>query len=591
MKTNFGYIAKILYKFDRIIFILFALCILIEMALPYVGILLPKFVIQGIVGGAGIDWWMKIFLVFGIGGTALYLTDRVCGQGFKAHMTAARNGCFGDMLNNKMMKIQYKMLEQPEIQELCFRANMLFWSENSGVMGVFNSLKNLIAGVLSLIILVGIISQFGLILPPLLVLLTLLDIYLMNTAKKNEIEQQPVSAEKEREKAYIDKTIRDINCGRDIRIYNLSGWLRVWYERIGREQGEVYRKVQGGYRRARLGTAGVSFLRDAAIYGLLIFLVMEHRLGIDDFVLYLSCSSSFTSTFIKIIDEFMDVKKFLVFTEDFRRVMELEEDGQKRGRGDKDIVETICLKNINYKYPNTRRPALENINLTIKKGERIVIVGANGAGKTTLIKILIGLYEPDNGELKIYNPDKKPIEKEKRTALFSVVMQKIFQYAFSIEENVTFQETALTNPERMRKALQDSGFIKELHKFPKGLATNLRKDFDPEGVSLSSGQAQMLALARAIYKDAPVIVLDEPTASLDPIAEAEIYESFERIFSEKICIFVSHRLSSVRFCDRILLLEQGRIAASGSHEELLKTSDLYAKMWYAQSRPYKRKQV
>ena len=590
MKNNFKYLFKILIQYDFTILLLFMLCVLTEMLLPYIGILLPRFVIQAIITYADWNQWICILGIFGIGGGAVYIIDTLCNSRLKTHISVARNCCFGDMLNWKMMKIRYELLEQPHIQELCFRANMLFWSETSGVMGALTNMKSLLANFLVLAGMTVILAKLHFALPLVLFFSTALDIYLLKKAKEKEAALHPVNAEKEREKDYIDKTMRNIDYGRDIRIYHLAELLDNRYQRVSAEQESIVKKIQKQYRMAKLGTSLISIVRDIVVYGMLIFAVVNHLLGIDEFVMYLSCVTAYSGLFIHMVDEFLNIKQYLGFTEDFRKAMELEEDIQEKKPETQERIEHIHLSNVTYYYPDSNKPALNQVEFTIKRGEHIMIAGANGAGKTTLIKLLTGLYEPTEGKIEISTSDGKSVEIPKRYALFSTVMQKIYQYAFSVEENVAFKESGKCDSVRVREALENAGLIEVIDKLPKGMNTNLRKDFDPEGVELSGGQAQLLALARTLYKDAPIVVLDEPTASLDPIAEAELYGAFQRLFPDKICIFISHRLSSAVFCDRVILMENGEIISSGTHEELLKTSELYEKMWEAQSRPYKRKQ-
>lgn len=586
MKANLRYLSKVLYRYDKVIFFLFAVSIIVETVIPYVVILLPKFILQGILMDAGVQWWIFLVICFGIGGTILYIVKEICGSQLKAHITAARNCCFGDMLNNKMLKIKYELLECPDVQELCFRANMLFWSENNGVMGVFLSLKSLMANVLTLTGIVGILASFSIILPIILALSTLLNMFLLKKAQSREGILRPLAAEKEREKEYLDGCMRNVDYGRDIRIYGLVEWLHQWYDRVCVEKEEVFGQIQKGYKDTRLAEVFISALRDVFVYGFLIYAVVSKYVRIDDFLMYLSCASSFSSLFIGTVSEFMNIKQFLMFTEDFKRAMELEEDAEAQEQDEKRTAESIYFKNVSYNYSGCQEKTLKNLSFSIRQGEHIAIVGANGAGKTTLIKLLTGLYEPSEGSIEIYDPSGEIMDNGKNFSLFAAVMQRIFQYAFTLEENITFKENGRAKVSKLDKVLVDSGFKKILDTLPKGLNTNLRKDFDLEGVTLSMGQAQLLALARALYKDTSFVVLDEPTASLDPIAEADIYEKFDKLFSGKTCIFISHRLSSVKHSDRIMLLDSGEIVASGTHEDLIVESDLYRRMWDAQSRPY-----
>ena len=225
------------------------------------------------------------------------------------------------------------------------------------------------------------------------------------------------------------------------------------------------------------------------------------------------------------------------------------------------------------------------MQLRIESGEHIAIVGPNGSGKTTLVKLILGLYQPQSGEYNIFDAKGNRIE-GRCFETFSTVMQKIFQYAMTVGENISFQEDDQCDMGRLQSAISCSQLNQDIAEMPGGIHTMLRKDFDVHGINLSGGQLQKMALARAVYKDAPVMVLDEPSAALDPIAEQRFYEIINELFRDKTCIYVSHRLASVRFCNRIILMDGGRIVGIGSHEELLAESTLYQNMYHAQSRPY-----
>jgi len=245
----------------------------------------------------------------------------------------------------------------------------------------------------------------------------------------------------------------------------------------------------------------------------------------------------------------------------------------------------IEFRNVSFKYAGSENYALKNVNLTFKVGERLAVVGMNGSGKTTFIKLMCRLYDPTEGEIYMNDFNVRKYDYRQYLDLFSVVFQDYSLLALPLGNNVS--SAATWDGEKAERCLQEVGFGERYAEMAKGLETPIYKNFDDEGVNVSGGEAQKIALARALYKDAPFIILDEPTAALDPIAEAEIYAKFDEIVGDKTAIYISHRLSSCRFCDKIAVFDNGEIVQVGSHEELLADENgKYYELWTAQAQYY-----
>lgn len=245
---------------------------------------------------------------------------------------------------------------------------------------------------------------------------------------------------------------------------------------------------------------------------------------------------------------------------------------------------SIRFDRVSYCYPGSDAPVLTDLSFEIQKGQRVALIGINGAGKTTAVKLLTGLLEPDSGTIFVDGIDTRLIPRQQLYDRFSVVFQEINQYAFTVSQNISFQQEY--DRECMSHALDGAEMRTLVDEFPKGLDTMLRKDYATDGILLSEGQAQTLSLARALYKDSPFLVLDEPTAALDALAEERLYRRFDRIMQGKTVLFISHRLASTRFCDRIVVIDGGSVREEGTHEELLRAGWLYARMYESQSSRY-----
>ena len=245
----------------------------------------------------------------------------------------------------------------------------------------------------------------------------------------------------------------------------------------------------------------------------------------------------------------------------------------------------IEFRNVSFKYPRTENYVLRNVNLKFKIGEKLAVVGMNGSGKTTFIKLLCRLYDPTEGEILLNNVDIRKYDYKEYMSIFSVVFQDFKLFSFGLGQNVS--ASFHYNEELTKKCLEKAGFYGRLQSMKKGLETSIYKDLDEEGVEISGGEAQKIALARALYKNAPFIILDEPTAALDPIAEYEVYSKFNEIVQDKTAIYISHRLSSCRFCDVIAVFDGGQIVQRGVHDRLLQdTHGKYYELWNAQAQYY-----
>ena len=244
----------------------------------------------------------------------------------------------------------------------------------------------------------------------------------------------------------------------------------------------------------------------------------------------------------------------------------------------------IEFKNVSFRYPGSEKYILKGINLTITDGQKLSIVGENGAGKSTFVKLLIRLYDPTEGNIYLNGVNIKDIAYEQYMSIFSTVFQDYKLFSFSLKDNIAL--ALPLNEEKVLDVLMRVGLEEKLRKLPKGIGTAIFKNFDETGFEPSGGEGQKIALARALYKDAPVIILDEPTAALDPRAEYEIYQQFNDMVEGKTAVYISHRLSSTKFCDVIAVFSNGEIAEYGSHEELMNKCGIYSELFNMQAQFY-----
>lgn len=380
--------------------------------------------------------------------------------------------------------------------------------------------------------------------------------------------------------------------GKDVRIYNGYEVMKRWtYDKL---QSREYKDFV--IKRPAIGDAGsygvaaaLGAVATVGAYGIVLTAALSGSMPVGSLILYAEC---LTNVICSIMNLVMDSLNLTLSARKQVGILELLELSDEMYKGSlplekrSDNEYRIAFRNVSFKYPGSQEYALKNFSLELRVGERLAIVGRNGSGKTTMIKLLCRLYDPDEGEITVNGVDIRKFRHEEYSKLFSVVFQDYVLFSLMLAENVAADKDY--DAERVRQCLVDAGFGERLKSLgEKGIGHFLYKDYTDDGIEISGGEAQKLAIARAIYKDAPFVLLDEPTAALDPIAEAEIYSNFDKIAGKRTAVYISHRLSSCRFCDKIAVFDRGRLVQTGSHDELLAdASGVYASLWNAQAKYY-----
>lgn len=389
--------------------------------------------------------------------------------------------------------------------------------------------------------------------------------------------------------SYIARISQSVTAAKDIRIFSLSYWLI----RIHLSAMDAYKAQMSKYKHKQfLDDALSAFLglfANAFAYAFIVGLILNEKLSVSQFVLFFSVVRSFNTWIYRCINTFLRMKRHSLDISALREFLELDEpfcmgDGEPIPK--KHTYE-LRLENVSFRYPGAEDETIRNVDLTIKAGEKLALVGLNGTGKTTLVKLLSGLLDPTNGRVLLDGRDIKKFDRRKYYELFSAVFQDYSIPDFSIAENVSMRLCEETDRHKVESCLEAAGLHEKLSKLPKGIDTPVGRELYEDGTLFSGGECQRLLLARALYKDAPILLLDEPTAALDPLAEHEMYMKYSAMSEGKTSLFISHRLASTRFCDRIILLEKGSIVEEGTHESLTASNGRYRALFDVQSQYYR----
>ena len=376
---------------------------------------------------------------------------------------------------------------------------------------------------------------------------------------------------------------------KDLRLYGFSDFISKTFDLLLKEYLSVFRKFQNSSSTVEIVSYIVSAVRDGLAYAFLIFRAVNGELGPAEFVLYFSAISQMSGFIGGILGGVSSIREGALQLSDFREYLDIQ-GGFNHGKGvEKPVGRPLSIefKNVSYKYPKGEKNVIDNVSFKIEAGEKIALVGLNGAGKTTLTMLMGGLVLPNDGDVLIDGHGLLEYNRDDLISLFSVVPQNYTILPLSIAENIALEEKERIDYDKLNKVIEIAGLTSKIASLSSGVNTPLSKEFDLDAVDFSGGEMQRLLLARAVYRGAPILILDEPTAALDPIAEDEIYKKYNDIAKDTTSIFISHRLASTRFCDRIFLLDNNKLAEVGTHDELIKLGGKYKELFDVQSQYYK----
>ncbi len=514
----------------------------------------------------------------------------------------------GLMLGEKLMSMDYEYVENEEIQNIVRRQTE--YSQTFG--GVYNNLfmkleaviRTAISILISVCVVMPLFFRTGrsetaiekLINSPLfsIVIIALIgtgmfvSIRSMNHTEAVGVELQKNTIDLNRNFFYYFNNFLDgYEKGKDVRIFHMESLIAEENDKMrnnAKSYGQKMKKVKWKFE---LINQPISTLTGGLVYMFLGLRSLVGAITIGNVVSYAGSILQFISSFSKFLTNLSALRfnnQYLEEMINFLKLDPVKYPGTIPVEKRRDNRFLLEFRHVYFKYPGTQNYVIEDLDMTFDIGERMAVVGRNGSGKTTFIKLLCRLYEPTKGEILLNGIDIRKYAYKEYLKLFSVVFQDSKMFSFSVARNIAASEEV--DADRVKDALKRVGLNTLVDKMPFGINTYLYKNFDRDGVEISGGEAQRMQIARAIYQDRPFVIMDEPTAALDPLAEYEVYSGFNEMVGSKTAIYISHRLSSCRFCNDIVVFENGKVVQRGNHTSLVEQTGLYAKMWNAQAQYY-----
>lgn len=485
----------------------------------------------------------------------------------------------------KNLRTDYVNIESLEGRELYKRAEAFYNARFSSGADFIEECNNFLVCVIGVIASAALIYKINIFMILLILLTCAGEFLLLKFLNKKQKATLDNSAGLSARLDYFYKLSKSSGASKDIKIYGFQDYFIYAVAKITADIENIIAKYTHQSAAVNGIRAVLNLIRQLIAYVYLIYLVTLGSLTVSEFVFYFGIITGFSNWIVNLVFSYSQIERCADDCEAFRKYTESENESGGKPDVDFSEVESIEFKEVSFTYPSAEKSTINNMSFKVRKGENIAIVGENGAGKTTAIKLLCGLYYPTSGDILINGKSSRDFSSESYFDLFSAVFQDYYFMPMTIAQNISAKKEY--DRERLYSAFKKAGVFEKINALPDKENALMDKEVYKNAVDFSGGEKQKLLLAKAIYKNAPVLILDEPTAALDPISENELYLKYNKLTENKISFFISHRLSSTRFCDRILFIKDGRIAESGTHDELMARRGAYYRMYQIQSCYYK----
>ena len=584
---NILYLLRHVTKVDHTYLPALAATLAVKLALPIVATLLPTAAVAALTRGGSMEQYLTVIL----GLMALYALGTAI-SGYLTQVMGLKNmrfriQTFVPIQFRKALTMDFCLLESPEGQKKAATADAALRSNDVGVEGMLRHLKPWLLNLIGMVLYGAAAVRLDWRILLVLLAMTGANYFIALWAWRFNMQTKPTADTFLQGQKYLRREGEQPANGKDIRLYHMEKWLMDAHNACVINRDKWRRQSFG--RRALRSVSDSVFLviRDALAYAMLVGSFLDGNIDAAGFTLTIGIISTFTNWLNEFVTTSDDWRYETLEVDDLRDFLE-QKDVLNHGPGP-DVSQVkrppqVELRDVTFSYPGQERPVINHLSLTIHSGEKIALVGLNGAGKTTLVKLLSGLYKPDSGEILVDGMPTTDFNATEYLRLVGTLYQDVNILPFTIGENVSGREDY--DRTWVWSCLEQAGLKEVVEAMPKGLDTSITQQLERDGVNLSGGQQQRLLFARTLHKNAPLLILDEPTAALDPLAEADLYQKYARTTEGKTSIFISHRLSSTQFCDRVVYMEHGCAAEVGTHRELLEQGGKYAELFQLQSSYY-----
>lgn len=561
-----------------------------NMAATFLGIWLPSLIVSELQGGVSLKALMASIIIVSLG----MLISNVIDTGMTQYLY--RNGLsltlYYDKLSfEKIMKIDYDLLESKDVRKLVGNVwdtlrneFVIRWSVTSMPVLIISAFSSVLYGLL--------LCRVNWILVLMLIITIGVNAFLLKQVRDAHGKSHEELSKYTKAVSYINRHAMERSDGKDIRIYQMQDWFLTKYDDAISGMDHIYGKIHTQYFFRKFKELGFGFIAELFSYGYLAYLLSERRLSVSEFVFSVGLVRTFLDNFSRLVYMVQNLNSIHAFLTYIRKLLDLPEKEEKEFfHTDRTKGAEITFKDVSFRYPDADTEVLSNINITIRSNEKLALIGLNGAGKTTFVKLLCGFYKPTKGEIFVNGIPQSEYDRDEYVSLVSALFQDSMLFPVTVDENLTGSAQEQKDTKRLKYVLELSGFEERYESFPQGGETKMVREANENATDISGGEKQKLLFARALYKKAPLMILDEPTAALDPIAENELYLKYGEAAKNRTVVFISHRLSSTRFCDRIALLEGAQIIEEGTHEELILKNGRYAELFEMQSKYYREEEV